>query len=163
MELIEQVNCIMHWHDGIISCQETKGHWHFQKHDYKLVDNGRPDDRDGCDISRTYETIEEAYKASVEYAHSQGERLLFRVDNVKYIDAHTPTFDWNNFHYKIKLATNYRPFLLEEAEDYLGLKVKRKEGNNRKLVDNVYNQDELDSYFEYYTKLDGTVVGKEIR
>ena len=183
-----KVNCSVEEKDGNIVCKELKPDiifvnsedegfvkgdmvWWFCKYDFSIysvnINNVLEDECASDDYnSEIYKSEETAYQKCVEYAHSRGESIEFAHKNNTqeyYINAITPTWDWYVLNYRIKPATNYRPFRLEEAEDYLGLKVKRKEGNNRKLVDNVDNQDELDSYFEYYTKLDGTVVGKEIR
>jgi hypothetical protein len=60
------------------------------------------------------------------------------------------------------LKPKYRPFNMDEADEYLGLKLERKDKRVYKILYKVSTVDALNEYFRNWVKLDGSPVGKQI-
>jgi hypothetical protein len=64
--------------------------------------------------------------------------------------------------YKESLKPKYRPFNMDEADEYLGLKLERKDKRVYKILYKISTVDALNEYFRNWRKLDGSPVGKLI-
>jgi len=144
--------------------------WFFSKHDYG-IDKCYMNDIIGLSederFSEIYKTEADAYRQMVEYASRQGKELLY-IDKMKpfghYEKTETPIFHWDYYDYRIaeEKAIEYERYTMEDDVEFLRgewVKSKNEELSEKMIVQ--LSDVELKWLFNYYTHMDGKVIGKE--
>jgi len=148
---------------------KTTPAWWYHKEFYSVSEisiNKLPDDdtiySDGEVLSELYLSEETAYQKSIEYAHSQGERITYGYEGKQHDHVGT-SFLWDKFKYKVAPKPKYRPWTMEdeEVDSLLMVKVRTKDYKERYLITCLSNE-ELEELFNDSEHMNGALIGKKI-
>ena len=102
---------------------------------------------------------------AVMQAYEDGKEIQLRLlTDSKYYDCKNPGWNWDNYDYRVKQATEYVPFTFKDAEFLIGKVVKHKKDKWVELItycsENETSSCMYEDLLSDYTFLDGSPCGK---